>query len=343
MIEPPWGGPCPQESFDRELADGKCRGPLHGIPIGIKDLIDVAGWPTLVGAPWLPHAPAATDAPLVARLRDAGVIILGKTVTTQFACFDPPPTRNPWDLDRTPGGSSSGSAAAVATGMCLGAVGSQTGGSITRPASFCGVAGCKPTYGIVPIEGVYPLSPSLDHPGPIARSVHDLAILFEAITGKPVAMDRSTKSAADLMRSFVGTEAAFKPNVRNIFIAEDGAKSSANPPRLGRLRGLFVDRAEPASLAVFETALARLSQAGARISEGRLPPAFDNVLALSSGYNDGRNGRAAWNACSPSIQLATSPASAASLKKDTAGSAPSEACAGEATSIRPGPRNESRV
>lgn len=229
--------------LDQELAEGKCRGPLHGIPVGIKDLVDVAGWPTLAGAAWLPRTPAQNDAPIVARLRAAGAIILGKTVTTQFACFDPPPTRNPWNLDRTPGGSSSGSAAAVATGMCLGAIGSQTGGSITRPASFCGVAGCKPTFGTVPLEGVYPLAASFDHPGPIARSVHDLAILLGVIGGKriPTALP-------------------------------------AKPPRLGRLRGMFVERAEPASLAVFEAAVARLTAAGARVSEATLPPAFNTVL-----------------------------------------------------------------
>jgi len=229
--------------LDRELAAGKNRGPLHGIPIGIKDLMDVAGWPTLAGAPWLPHVAAKADAPIVARLRNAGAIILGKTVTTQFACFDPPPTRNPRNLDRTPGGSSSGSAAAVATGMCLGAIGSQTGGSITRPASFCGVAGCKPTLGLVPSEGVYPLAASLDHPGPIARSVADLAILLEAIADRRIA-----------------------------------ATPPSTPPRLGRLRGMFADRAEPASLAVFEAALANLARAGAAISEAALPAAFQNVL-----------------------------------------------------------------
>ena len=124
---------------------GNDRGPLHGIPIGIKDIIDVAGPADgrglrAAGA----SVPAEQDADVVARLREAGAVILGKTVTTPFAWIDPPPTRNPWNLDRTPGGSSSGSAAAVASGMCLAAIGTQTGGSITRPASFCGVAGFKP-------------------------------------------------------------------------------------------------------------------------------------------------------------------------------------------------------
>ena len=112
-------------------------------------------------------------------LRAAGAIILGKTVTTPFAWIDPPVTRNPWNLERTPGGSSSGSAAAVACGMCLAALGTQTGGSITRPAAFCGVAGMKPTFGYIDDQGIFPLAPTLDHPGFIARSVADLRLLFE--------------------------------------------------------------------------------------------------------------------------------------------------------------------
>lgn len=233
--------------LDRELAAGNCRGPLHGIPIGIKDLVDVKDWPTAAGAPWLRNAVARQDAPLVERLRAAGAIILGKTVTTQFACFDPPPTRNPWNLERTPGGSSSGSAAAVVTGMCLGAIGSQTGGSITRPASFCGIAGCKPSFGLVPLQGVYPLSGSLDHPGPMARSVEDLAMLLAAIVDPA---DRARFAAI--------------PNVASA--------------RLGRLRGMFANRADPQALAVFEKTLDQLAHAGAHIADVALPPAFDDVL-----------------------------------------------------------------
>src|SRR6266851_3702658 len=129
------------------------RGPLHGIPIAIKDIIDVYDWPTAAGSPRWAQSYARHDAPVVQRLRHAGAVLLGKTVTTQYASFDPPPTRNPWNRDRTPGGSSSGSAAAVASGMCLGALGSQTGGSITRPASFCGIAGYKPTFGMLSRRG----------------------------------------------------------------------------------------------------------------------------------------------------------------------------------------------
>src|SRR5437868_9507741 len=128
-----------------ELRRGTCRSPLHGIPIAIKDIIDVFDWPTAAGSRLWGQSVARQDETVVRRLRQAGAVFLGKTVTTQYASFDPPPTHNPWNLDRTPGGSSSGSAAALACGMCLGALGSQTGGSITRPAAYCGVGGLNAT------------------------------------------------------------------------------------------------------------------------------------------------------------------------------------------------------
>ncbi|MCU0982588.1 MAG: amidase [Pirellulaceae bacterium] len=161
---------------------GRLAGPLHGIPIGVKDIIDVAGLATEAGSPLLKGRVAEQDAPVVARLRAAGAIILGKTVTTEFACFDPSPTRNPWNLEHTPGGSSSGSAAAVALEMCQAALGSQTGGSITRPAAYCGVAGLKPTFGCVDTTGVVPVSRHLDHVGPLARNAADLWAMFAAMT-----------------------------------------------------------------------------------------------------------------------------------------------------------------
>src|SRR5262249_17074568 len=122
------------ERLTAELHDGPCRGPLHGIPVGIKDIFDVFDWPTGCGSEVWAKSYARRDATIVERLRRAGAVFLGKTVTTNFASFDPPVTRNPWNLERTPGGSSSGSAAAVARGMCLGALGSQTRRPITRPA-----------------------------------------------------------------------------------------------------------------------------------------------------------------------------------------------------------------
>lgn len=153
-------------------------GPLHGIPIGIKDIIDVDGWPTLCGSKLRAGHIAEKDAAVVANLRKAGAIILGKTVTTEWASFDPPPTRNPWNLNHTPGGSSSGSAAAVAMEMCLAALGTQTGGSIIRPASYCGVVGMKPNFGWTDMNGIFPFSLHLDHVGPIAKCVADAVLVY---------------------------------------------------------------------------------------------------------------------------------------------------------------------
>jgi len=246
------------EERDRELAGGKHYGPLHGIPIGIKDIIDIAGLPTACGSALMAKTVAVKDAAVVTRLREAGAIILGKTVTTQFASFDPPVTRNPWNLDRTPGGSSSGSAAATATGMCLGAIGSQTGGSITRPASFCGVAGCKPTWGRVSTRGVFPLAPSMDHVGPIARNVRDMAILLDAIAGF---------DSGDLLSSNVPAPKLYAM-----------LEQPASIPRLGILRGDFEDRAEPATRDATRTAVAALKAAGAHVTDARLPIPLDEIL-----------------------------------------------------------------
>jgi amidase len=155
-------------------------GPLAGIECGIKDIIDVAGMPTSFGVDFRTLRPER-DAWCVARLREAGAVIRGKTVTTPFAFRDPPVTRNPWHADRTPGGSSSGSAAAVAAGHVPFAIGTQTIGSVLRPASFCGVVGFKPTYGLIPTAGVSPLAPSLDHVGVLARDVSTALRVAQAL------------------------------------------------------------------------------------------------------------------------------------------------------------------
>jgi len=237
-----------------ELRQGQRRGPLHGIPIGVKDIFDVFDWPTAAGSRLWAHSVARRDATVVKRLRQAGAIFLGKTVTTQYASFDPPPTRNPWKLDRTPGGSSSGSAAAVACGMCFGAFASQTGGSITRPASFCGVTSVKPTYGRLPLDGIVPLAESMDHPGVMARCVRDAAILLQAMA-----------DAADC-------EAA----------PGDWAHAPVAAPGdlvLGRLRGLFDDLADPVMLAATDRVVTRLRSAGVTVKDVAPPPAFAEVLA----------------------------------------------------------------
>ncbi|MFC5139680.1 amidase family protein [Actinomycetospora rhizophila] len=186
-------------------ADGG-PGPLAGVPVGVKDIIDVAGVPTVCGSPTRADAPpAAADAAVVRMLRDAGAVVVGKTVTTEFACFDPGPTRNPHDLARTPGGSSSGSAAAVAAGMVPLALGSQTAGSVVRPASFCGVAGLAVTRGTLPVDGVHPLAPSLDTIGLLAATVEDVALARAVLSGRDPA---AAPARAPRLLAWDGTDVA---------------------------------------------------------------------------------------------------------------------------------------
>jgi aspartyl-tRNA(Asn)/glutamyl-tRNA(Gln) amidotransferase subunit A len=242
-----------------ELARGTIRGPLHGIPLAIKDIVDVAGFPTRAGSALTDAQPATEDAPVVARLRRAGAIILGKTVTTEFACFDPSPTRNPWNLAHTPGGSSSGSAVAVAVGMCAGAIASQTGGSITRPASYCGVAGVKPTFGRVSRRGVTPVSFHLDHVGVMARSAADCAALLHAIAG-----DDPQDPGAESHEEFSLDECL-------------AHVATQRPPRLGLMRSFFFDGAEPEVAELTEAAIRRLCDGGAEVVESPLPEGFEQV------------------------------------------------------------------
>ena len=232
-----------------ELGRQEPRGPLHGIPVGIKDIVDVAGFPTRAGSPLRENHLAREDAPLVAALRQAGAIILGKTVTVEFACFDPSPTRNPWDpeLQHTPGGSSSGSAVAVALGMCLGAIGTQTGGSLVRPASYCGIATCKPTFGRLARAGIVPVSYHLDHPGPMGRGVGDLEVLLRCLTVTPPCPPR--------------------PN-------GDGA------PRLGLLEQFFMEEADPPVREAAEAAIAKLRQCGATVQPVTFSDGFEQVQPM---------------------------------------------------------------
>jgi Asp-tRNA(Asn)/Glu-tRNA(Gln) amidotransferase A subunit family amidase len=171
------------EAADHNRKQGKAIGPLHGVPIGIKDIFDTGDLPTEFGSRlWVGRTPRR-DSAAVARLRAAGAVIMGKTVTTEYAYFTPGKTRNPHDPKRTPGGSSSGSAAAVAAHMVPGAIGSQTNGSVIRPAAFCGVVGFKPTHGLIPRSGALLLSRTLDHVGVFTRSVEDAALLAEVLAG----------------------------------------------------------------------------------------------------------------------------------------------------------------
>ena len=174
---------------DRELAAGHDRGPLHGVPISIKDLIDVAGTPTTAASRVRDGHVAAHDAPAIVALREAGAIIIGKTNLHEFAfgttneesAFGP--ARNPHDVNRSPGGSSGGSAASVAAGMALATLGTDTGGSIRIPAAACGIVGLKPRHGELSTDGVVPLSHRLDHVGPLARTVTDAALVYRALRG----------------------------------------------------------------------------------------------------------------------------------------------------------------
>ncbi len=174
---------------EAEIVAGRPRGPLHGVPVGIKDIIDVAGLPTTGHSKILEGSVAQEDAACVARLRQAGAIVVGKLSTHEFAIGGPsfdlpwPPARNPWTPDHHPGGSSSGSGAGVAAGFFPMALGSDTGGSVRNPASCCGIVGLKPTYGLVSRRGVFPLSFTLDHIGPMTRTVADNALMLEAIAG----------------------------------------------------------------------------------------------------------------------------------------------------------------
>ena len=171
------------KALDERKARGMALGPLHGVPVAIKDIIDTSDFPTECGSPFSAGRRPYQDAHVVQRLREAGAVIIGKTVTTEFAYFHPGKTRNPHDTERTPGGSSSGSAAAVASGMVPLALGTQTNGSVIRPAAFCGVYGLKPSKGLVSRYGVLPLSPSFDVVGPFARSFEDIALITGVIAG----------------------------------------------------------------------------------------------------------------------------------------------------------------
>ncbi len=187
---------------EREIQSGAWRGPLHGIPIALKDLVDMAGIPTTAGSNFFRNRIPEVDADVVQGLKAAGAVFLGKLNLHEFAfgassvvsAFGP--VRNPCNLEYSAGGSSSGSAAAVAAGLCYAAVGTDTGGSIRQPAAFCGVVGLKPTYGWISARGVVPLSKSLDHVGPMARTVADAALLLQAMAPHPMASNNAHELSA---------------------------------------------------------------------------------------------------------------------------------------------------
>lgn len=237
---------------DEMRATGRAVGPLHGVPFGVKDIIDTSDMPTEYGTPVFAGRQPTDDAAVVTRLREAGGILLGKTVTTEMAVYTPNKTRNPHDPERTPGGSSSGSAAAVAANMVPLALGTQTNGSVTRPASFCGVFGWKPTFGLVSRDGVLCQSPPLDHVGVFARSIADLALAADVLS----AYDPADRSMYQRSRGSHYEVAMGEPPL---------------PPVLGFLKSPFWDRGAPG----MHEAFGELREAlGDRCEEIELPPVF---------------------------------------------------------------------
>ncbi len=223
-----------------ELASGPPRGALHGIPVAIKDVMDVNGLRTRAGSDVLADAaPADGDAPAVARLRAAGAVFVGKTTTHEFAFgIDTPPTRNPWDISRIAGGSSGGSAAALQARECLGALGTDSGGSVRIPSAFCGTTGLRPRMGIVPLERTVPFSWTHDTCGPMARTATDTALLWEAISGAPqiapLRLDQVTVAALDDSSAGLEVDVDVDVEVQEAVraIVELGARRvEAHPPR----------------------------------------------------------------------------------------------------------------
>ena len=234
---------------DAELAAGRDRGPLHGVPLSIKDLIDIRGVPTTAASRVREGHVADRDAPVIARLAQAGAVFLGKTNLHEFAfgttsedsAFGP--ARNPHDPARSPGGSSGGSAASVAAGMALATIGTDTGGSIRIPAAACGVVGLKPTIGEIATDGVVPLSQTFDHVGPLTQTVGDAALVYHALLGDP--------------------------------LASIPAPMPVSGMRLAVPRAYFCDLLDDEVRACFERALDRLRQAGARVDDIAIPHAAD--------------------------------------------------------------------
>ncbi len=244
------------QRLDQELKRGRRRGPLHGIPCGIKDIFYTAGLRTEAGSRSCSGFIPSYDATSVTLLKEAGAIILGKTHTAEFAYMDPAPTRNPWDTDHTPGGSSSGSGASVAAGMCLAALGSQTLGSVLRPAAYNGVTGFKPHYGRISTYGVVPLAWTLDHVGILARTVEDTALIFQTIAGYDAMDCHSLDDSVPDCLSNLGSQ---------------------KTPHLGLVRQHFFDNADEEMRSHTEDVVKSLRQAGAEVQEMDSPCNFSEI------------------------------------------------------------------
>ncbi|BDG60107.1 amidase [Caldinitratiruptor microaerophilus] len=250
---------------ETEIAGGRYRGPLHGIPVAVKDVVCTAGVRTTAGSRVLRDFVPNTDAAVVVRLREAGAVIVGKTNTHEFAAgitTNNPffgPTRNPWNVDCIPGGSSGGSGAALAAGLCTVAIGTDTGGSIRIPAACCGVVGLKPTYGRVSRQGIFPLAWSQDHCGPMARSVADAALLLQVIAGYDPA----------------------DPGSANVPVPDFSAELSAGVSdiTIGLPRHWYFERVDPEVAEAVYRAVRILAEMGARVMEVDLPALRDVMPA----------------------------------------------------------------
>ncbi|HYC38387.1 MAG TPA: amidase [Usitatibacter sp.] len=264
------------EWFDapRAMADAEERAggiladlPLYGIPVGVKDIINTRGIPTRMGSRIFQNNVPSHSAWVVRRLEALGGLVMGKTVTTEFAFRSPGKTRNPWNPAHTPGGSSSGSAAAVAAGFVPVAIGTQTLGSVIRPAAFCGVVGYKPSFGAISRNGIHPFSPTLDTVGVFARSVADAAWFGACLMGQ---------DARDEATSVPGP----------VHLLRVPLEPLANPPRLAIVRTPKWELASEAQRAHFEERVAALAAAGAQVKDVNLPKLFDaawdNVMVIAS-------------------------------------------------------------
>jgi aspartyl-tRNA(Asn)/glutamyl-tRNA(Gln) amidotransferase subunit A len=245
---------------EAEISRGAWRGPLHGVPYALKDIIDYAGLPTTGHSKILKDNVAAADAPVAAKLKAAGGVFMGKLSTHEFAFGGPsfdlpwPPARNPWNRDHFCGGSSSGAGAATAAGFVPAAIGSDTGGSVRNPASMCGVAGMKPTYGLVSRRGVFPLAFSLDHVGPLTRTVRDNALVLDLIAGHDPLDPGSSPRAGG------GCAAELDRGVKGL--------------RIGVIRHFYARdmQADPEMAAGIEAAVEKLAGLGAQVREIQTAP-----------------------------------------------------------------------
>lgn len=244
---------------EQQIQEGEDLGLLVGAPVGLKDIFYTAGLLTTAGSKVYADFVPEYDATSVVRLKEAGATIAGKAVTTEFATSDPSPSRNPWNTAHTPGGSSSGSAVAVAARMIPAALGSQTGGSTLRPAAYNGIVGLKASYGRISRYGVIPVSWCLDHVGILVRNVEDAALVLQAIAGP----DSNDPGAL----------------TEPIGAYTKAVQQADTPPRIGILSGYFADHADPKTRQHTEETAQKFAQAGAEVRELDLPPSFSSVLA----------------------------------------------------------------